>query len=368
MKISYINGVCVRNDAISNSIRDEINWLMAEGCHDLRFFAYACDHGDLPFVQVHTLRDIAFNRHFQTSDMVVFHFGVFYPLFDILPVVPRKAKKIVVFHNITPKEFLPAASHELIDRSFAQLCNLSFADHVVCVSDTNQKVLDRLGLHKPTTILPLALHSSLQAPSRKPSFDDGITRIAFIGRFVTSKGPVELLEALVSLLELEKGLRLILNLVGNLTFSDENVIAEVKARILSLQTQYGDRVEASLHGNALEADKCRLLAEADIFVLPTRHEGFCVPILEALEAGCRVVTYDNSNTPAISGGLADLVPTGDVSVLTSTLVNSVRITRSISWIDEGGYTRSVEAAAAHLRQFQPDIVKRRFLKFIERQG
>ena len=47
--------------------------------------------------------------------------------------------------------------------------------------------------------------------------------------------------------------------------------------------------------------------DAGVFVLPTRHEGFCVPIVEALAAGCKVIACDNSNTPAVTGGLASLV-------------------------------------------------------------
>ncbi|OYV45323.1 MAG: hypothetical protein B7X10_05930 [Burkholderiales bacterium 21-58-4] len=91
MKISYINGICYRNDAISNSIRDEISWLSKD--NDVRLYAYDCNFEDLPYTKVRAERDVIFDPHFQSSDLVVFHFGIFYPLFNLLPVAPRTTRR-----------------------------------------------------------------------------------------------------------------------------------------------------------------------------------------------------------------------------------------------------------------------------------
>ena len=47
-----------------------------------------------------------------------------------------------------------------------------------------------------------------------------------------------------------------------------------------------------------------------------------MPVLEALASGCKVISYDNSNLPAISGGLAQLVPTGDVAALAAAIADA----------------------------------------------
>jgi glycosyltransferase involved in cell wall biosynthesis len=364
MKIAYINSVCVAHDAISTAVRDEIQWVQEAG-HEVRLFAYACDHGDLPFTRVEREADVIFDPFFQSCDLVVFHFGVYYPLFNLLPAVPRQAKRVVVFHNITPKEFLPQASHELIDRSFAQMANIVFAEHVICDSETNQEVLNRSGIRTPSTVIPLAVHTELRSPPRKPSFDDGVVRIAFVGRFVKSKGPGDLLAAVSSVMGEDADLRIRLDLVGNLNFSDEMIVAEVQSRMRAMLNRYGARLQVNIHANAPESEKQRILSEADLFVLPTRHEGFCVPILEALASGCCVVAYDNSNTPAISGGLANLVPTGDVGRLASAIADTLTLTRTSSW-KSGGYPKFLEAAMAHTRKFNPEAVRQGYLDFIER--
>jgi glycosyltransferase involved in cell wall biosynthesis len=367
MKIAYVNSICEKYDAISNAIRDEIAWLRAAG-HEVRLFAYACDFKDVPCTIVHCEADVVFDPYFQQCEMAVFHFGVFYPLFNVLPLVPRRARRIVVFHNVTPKEVLPAASHALIDRSFAQIANMVFADHVVCVSATNRGVLREAGVDTPATVLPLAVHSTLQAPPAKPSFADGVVRLVFVGRLVQSKGPLDLLAAVRHLLALDKDRRLRLDFVSNLGFSDQSVVAAVREEIGQLEREFGQRLGVGLHGNAPDERKQQLLAEADVFVLPTRHEGFCVPILEALASGCRVVCYDNSNTPAVSGGLSTLVPTGDVTALTTAIDAEVRRVADPAWRTEGGYEDAVRRAQAHLATFSVDNVRARFLAFIRRQS
>ncbi|CAM4277185.1 Glycosyl transferase family 1 domain-containing protein [Bordetella tumbae] len=366
MRVAYLAGVCVAHDAISNAIHSEVRWLKEAG-HEVRLFTYRCDYGDIPHKQVSSLWQVMSDPGFQSADIVVFHFGVYSGLFDLLMVTPRHAKRIVVFHNITPKQFLPPSAAPLIERSFRQMSNIVFADHVVCVSDTNHDVLLSAGITVPWTKLPLAIRDDLVMPASKPSFVDGLPRIVFLGRFVQSKGPGELLEAVRRVLDGNPDRRLQLDLIGNLDFSDQAIIAQVRLQIDALHRMFPERVRVALKGSVADSEKQALLAEADIFALPTYHEGFCVPILEALACGCRVVSYENSNVPAVSGGLASLVPTGDVEALSRALDDALRDIDSKDWASTG-YHAYAERAKAHVAQFHPDAVRRSFLRFIERMS
>ena len=156
MKISYVHSLCVEHDAISEAIRNEIEWLL-EQQHEVTLFCYECSFTNLPYKHVESLSDVAFDRHFQLSECVVFHYGIYYPLFDLLPVTPTSAQQIVVFHNITPKEFVPSGNHSTIDKSFKQLTNIAFSDHVACVSHTNLDVLRAHGIDTPASVLPLEI-------------------------------------------------------------------------------------------------------------------------------------------------------------------------------------------------------------------
>ena len=367
MKISYVNGICLRNDAISNAIRDEVNWISA--VHDVKLYAYACDDADISAVIVNDCRDILFDDHFQASEMVIFHFGVFYPLFNIITATPQRAKRVVVFHNITPKQFVPPANHHLIDSSFTQLSNLKWAHHIICASKTNLDVLRQNGIQNAATILPLALHTEVQAPPMKPSFHDEMVRFIFVGRFVRSKGPTELLHAMGQLMEARPSLHVQLDMIGGLTFSDQQVLAEIGEAIAALHQRFGARLHILLQGNAPEQDKNRCLAAADIMVLPSYHEGFCVPILEALASGCKVVSYDNSNIPSIAGNLGHLVATGDTAALAGAMLEAADAVGTPAWRggeSGAGYADFTSRASAYVSQFAPTTIRYRFLTLLRR--
>lgn len=364
MKISYVHGICMQHDAISNAIRDEVGWLAET--HEVRLFAYTCDQAGLPFTQVGDLRQLIFDAHFGASDLVVFHFGVHYPLFDALSVCPRRARRLVVFHNITPRAFVAPSQHATVERSFLQLANLMFADHVVCDSQTNLDVMREAGIDTPATVLPLALRATPAVPPSKPSARDGVVRIAFVGRFVRSKGVDELIAAMAPVLRASPQRRLRLDLVGNLAFSDAALVERMRLAIARLRRSFDARVAVAIHASAPESLKAQILRDADLFVLPTYHEGFCVPILEALASGCKVISYDNSNVPAICGGLAQLVPTGDTGALAAAIGEAAALVATPAWGagDAPGYRRYAARALAHVHQFTPARTRRRFLRFI----
>ena len=362
MKISYVNGICVKNDAISNAIRAEIGALRNHGYNDVRLYSMVCDDGDMPFAPVTAPEEIANDRHFQESDLVVFHFGIESPLFELLPRVTDK-RKLVVFHNVTPKSVVGAEAHATIDRSLAQMRYIAKADHVVCVSATNLDVLRDAGIDTPATIVPLAIPLPEAAPASKPSFTDGISRLVFLGRFVRSKGPNDLLAALETL----PAGKVRLDLMGNKSFSDQALLAELEEKAEAMAAASNGRLDIAFHYDAPEELKQRLLREADIFALPTYHEGFCVPAIEALAQGARIITYDNSNMPAICNGLGRLVATGDVAAYSKALSEITGETGTTAW-RHGGYAAYSEAARLYTAQFAPTAIGERFVRLLEEQS
>lgn len=365
-RISYVNSACFKSNAVSNAIRDEIVTLMNNGFSHVRLYAYLCHYAEIPFTRVSGPADITTDPHFQASDLVVFHFGVYDPFLDLLPTVPRRAKRLVVFHNVTPKEFLPADHNERIDKTFAQMAHIATADHVICDSETNLAILRSAGIVTSASVLPLAVRLAMVPPPTKPSYQDGIVRLVFVGRFVRSKGPHELLAALDQLAEKRGEAALRLDLVGNISLSDPALVAEIGQASRLIEQKYGQRVAVRLHGDAGEQTKEALLQDADIFALPTYHEGFCVPLLEALASGCRLVVYENSNTPAVSNGFADLVPTGDVGRLAEALDRVVAQVRSARWQGRGpgSYRDFAERAGEYVGQFSPHRIGERFIDFV----
>lgn len=65
-----------------------------------------------------------------------------------------------------------------------------------------------------------------------------------------------------------------------------------------------------------------VVASACTVVLPSRYEGFGLPLLEALACGVPVVATDLPVHREVTGDLADLVPVGDTDALAAALVRA----------------------------------------------
>jgi glycosyltransferase involved in cell wall biosynthesis len=68
-------------------------------------------------------------------------------------------------------------------------------------------------------------------------------------------------------------------------------------------------------GYVPDEDLPKLYCGADIFVYPSIHEGFGLPVLEAMACGCPAVAFDNSSLPEDGGNAGLLVETNNISEL-----------------------------------------------------
>ncbi|MNP80444.1 hypothetical protein D3C76_1785550 [compost metagenome] len=80
-----------------------------------------------------------------------------------------------------------------------------------------------------------------------------------------------------------------------------------------------------------------------------------------------MIAYENSNTPAISGGFARLTPTGDVDELSFALAEVVRELTSSAWQSKGtqSYAEYSGKVEKYVLQYSPEHTKHAFVKFID---
>ncbi len=68
-------------------------------------------------------------------------------------------------------------------------------------------------------------------------------------------------------------------------------------------------------GFVTDAELVTLYRRAVALVLPSRYEGFGLPVLEAMRAGCAVICADSSALPEVAGNAALLFPWDDAATL-----------------------------------------------------
>jgi glycosyltransferase involved in cell wall biosynthesis len=92
-----------------------------------------------------------------------------------------------------------------------------------------------------------------------------------------------------------------------------------------------------------DADLAALYAGASLLVMPSRAEGFGLPVLEAMSLGVPVVTSDDPAMREVGGGATQLFPVGDPAALCAA------ITRVLS--DAPLRAQMVEAGRSRARDY-----------------
>ncbi|GAA5128181.1 glycosyltransferase family 1 protein [Haloechinothrix salitolerans] len=83
-------------------------------------------------------------------------------------------------------------------------------------------------------------------------------------------------------------------------------------------------------GYVSDVDLRHVVAGASALVLPSRDEGFGLPVLEAMACDVPVVCTDVPSLREVAGGYAELVPFGDVDALAAGMANAVGDSHSAS--------------------------------------
>jgi glycosyltransferase involved in cell wall biosynthesis len=319
-QIALYAGVYVWRDAVSNSLAiklDVLRRLARLGAPlELTVFTQGSDRDDPAAQVVPSVADLLAQDRFWAADLHIFEEGMYYDLFNSVFVIPPDRPILAIEHNTTPPYLVDVpAARAACERSLTQRYNLSAARHVACVSEFNLEIArsvgvgdDRLSvLHLPPAVVPESVPAPLAAhPSP--------VRVLYVGRFVRAKGFSDML-ALVERLAGQSEPVIEVTLAGDPRFSDPELLAEVEAKVagrssgrLRVVLAPDDRVMASLF------DEC------DALVIPSYHEGYCVPVIEAYGFGRFVIAYDAGNIANVAGGLGSLVPVGDIDELERAVV------------------------------------------------
>ncbi|MGH8995375.1 MAG: glycosyltransferase [Acidimicrobiales bacterium] len=373
LKVAMYSGIVVRRDAVSWSLLHKLaalRRLIALGAPiDVTVFAQSIEDQEPEFVCCPSVAKLLARPEFWEADLHIYEEGMYYELFDSVYLVELDRPILAIEHNSTPAALVDVPPARLaVERSHAQRRNLVRATRVACVSELNVEMARSAGvpeeaisvLHLPPAIVPIGPVPPL-AEGRGP------IRLLYLGRFVRAKGIADMVELTTRLVTDHPG-RFHVTLAGDPRFSD----AALLEAATGLAESNPDQVELVLAPD--DAAMAGLFGRSDALVIPSYHEGYCVPVVEALGFGRFVVAYAAGNLPNIVGGLGLLVPTGDVGALGDAvleLANAIDSLRSGGEATvptaQGPMTAEGWSAAVrrHLGDYSAANFERRFLSLFE---
>lgn len=199
---------------------------------------------------------------------------------------------VSIYHNITPARFFLGFHPHLAGlcyhgrrelRAFAPRTELALGD-----SEFNRGELEQAG-YRRSAVLPIVLDLELYRGPRSPVvrrlYGDGATNILFVGRIIPNKRIEDLLRMFaVYQRYVEPRSRLLL--VGD-SRGHERYLRRLLEWIDALRLR-----DVVLAGHVDHDDLLAYYSVAHAFVCLSEHEGYCVPLLEAMDAGVPVIAFD----------------------------------------------------------------------------
>ena len=258
----------------------------------------------------------------------------------------RQARQVVTMYDLY---FLRHPDHTWAEvrRDYASLVreHSRRASLVIAISrDTAAAVEHELGVPPERIVLCRpGLPTWIGEPTARPARADGY--VLFVGTLEPRKNVGTLLDAWALLVK--KGLRLPkLRLVGAAGPDAGTWLARLQVPPLAGTVEYT--------GYVPDADRRSIYHGARLLVLPSWHEGFGLPALEAMALGVPVVASSRGALPEVVGDAGVLVPPDDARALAAVIEDLLANPERCARLSAAGLARAAtftwDAAARALRE------------------
>ena len=239
----------------------------------------------------HLARPLWEYRAVSSPDTVcIYHFSIGSASGRLIHAAPDRL--VVVYHNITPARFFLGFHPHLAGlchhgrrelAAFAERAELGLGD-----SEFNRRELDAAGFER-TAVLPIVLDFPLYdrppSPVERRLYEDGRVNVLFVGRIIPNKKIDDLIRAFAVFQKwVQPRSRLLL--VGD-TRGFERYYDRLQGLVRELRLD-----EVVFTGQVDDQELYAHYRAADAFLCLSEHEGFCVPLQEAMHFGVPVVAYE----------------------------------------------------------------------------
>jgi glycosyltransferase involved in cell wall biosynthesis len=340
-----------RGDAIGDSAR-RVRDLLRQSGHQSDLFALTIDddlRGDVrPFADPAA----------RTGDVTIFHFALPSPMTDAFASL--RGRRVLQYHNITPASFFAPYDAGLFRlaalgrrelKTLAGRVDLALGD-----SEFNRQELQAMGF-QPTGIMPIAVNTERLANApRRPALEkilgDGLINILFVGRIVPNKR----IEDHIRLAELYK--RYVDSYYRFIFVGRYDALPRYYAQVRALIAEFKmlpDRFWFT--GPVPDEDLAAFYRWADVYVSLSEHEGFCVPLVEAMASDVPVLAYAAGAVGETLGGAGVLFAPKDLEFAAEMLGMLVYDRPVRDRVLEGQRRRVADFAPARIQARLTEIVQ-----------
>lgn len=291
------------------------------------------------------------------GDVIILHLASGHHLnFEINKM---NGKKVIRYHNITPPYFFAG-----YDKNSQHACSFGYegvrfladkVDYVIAVSEYNKRELRRMGYTCDIDVMPILIpfDDYKQKPDENTirKYSDGKTNVIFTGRIVPNKKQEDVIRAF-HLYKKYYDPEARLFLVGSY-----KGMKEYYERLQNYVQRLGTQ-DICFTGHIPFNQILAYYTLADVFVCMSEHEGFCIPLLEAMYFQTPILAYNSSAIGGTLGGTGVLLP-DKAPALTAGWMN--RLAK-----DEELRKNVIENQNRHLENFTYERIKSKLYECIDK--
>lgn len=341
-------------DAVGNDTIAIMELLRKNGYADTAIYAENLDARMATIEGVHKVEEMT---GLKPDDIIIYHLSTGSNLNR--KIKDYDCRKLVIYHNVTPANFYEKYSERttrLCAKGRSEVKNLNQAFEAgICDSDYNRQELIEMGYKCPMAVCPIIIPfddykktpdagvvakygyisdatSSNSASSENPGnigvpHVDGVKNIVFVGRIAPNKKQEDLIALLYTYKKMYPGEKVRLILVGSCN-GMENYDKRLKDYVKLLELEE----DVIFTGQVSFASILAYYSVADVFACMSEHEGFCVPLIEAMCFNKPVLAADYSAVAGTLGGSGILLEDKDMtraSFYLHELLNDAELSKSV---------------------------------------
>jgi len=246
----------------------------------------------------------------EQQDIIIYHFSTGSAVMERI-LRAQTCRKIMIYHNITPATFFQGYNDDLASLVQAGRDDLTKLRNLfdLCIADShfNKQDLELAGYACPIVVLPILVPFGDydQKPNEellKRYKNDGYTNILFVGRVVPNKKQEDIIKAFAYYRRtINDKVRLFI--VGSYA-GMEVYFSRLRRYVEALGINAKNII---FTGHTSFADILAYYRIADIFLCLSEHEGFCVPLVEAMKFNVPIIAYAAGAVPETLNGAGILI-------------------------------------------------------------
>lgn len=322
MRVALLNYDAQAGDAIGNQVARKLRFFRARGA-DVRVYVESAKRLH-PDIALHATivpsgrPTAADSAYLASADLVVVEYGLSYRLLSCLPLLARGQARIAVnYHGVTPAELWGRAHAHSLRTAAAHRRMILFAEAAFTDSDFTRRELIRV------TGMPAERVTCIGLPIDHKRFHIGVPRrdlrerlaldrarvLLFVGRVAPHKRVPVLVDALAQLRGLDPPVHVVV--IGDTS----DLFETEKDTCLKRAAEHGVADRLHFLGPVTDDELLDAYRSADALVMPSRHEGFCVPVVEAMACGVPVIAARAAALPETVGNAGLLFNPDDAADL-----------------------------------------------------